>query len=113
MAAAQARRKGLMRRAGDMRYSLLQCCHVDAPVGRTQRGDGGQSPPLPGRSCRLAFGVRELPLSGAVAGSWTFGVRFVLSSRSLPWAGCPGTTNIRTDPCQGPDLVLKLCTSCR
>lgn len=69
MAAAQARRKGLMRRAGDMRYSLLQCCHADAPLGRTQRGDGGQSPPLPGRVCRLAFGVRELPLSGAVAAS--------------------------------------------
>jgi hypothetical protein len=50
-----------------MRYSPLQCCHADAPLGRTQRGDGGQSPPLPGRVCRLAFGVRELPLSGAVA----------------------------------------------
>ncbi len=67
MAAAQARRKGLLRRAGDMRYSPLQCCHADAPLGRTQRGDGGQSPPLPGRVCRLAFGVRELPLPGAVA----------------------------------------------
>jgi hypothetical protein len=67
VAAAQARRKGLLRRAGGMRYSPLQCCHADAPLGRTQRGDGGQSPPLPGRVCRLAFGVRELPLSGAVA----------------------------------------------
>lgn len=67
MAAAQARRKGLLRRAGGMRYSPSQCCHADAPLGRTQRGDGGQSPPLPGRVCRLAFGARELPLSGAIA----------------------------------------------
>lgn len=35
------------------------------------------------------------------------------SSRSWPGRGAWGTTNIRTDPCQDPELVLNLCTSCR
>ena len=91
MAAAQARRKGPLRRAGGMRYSPLQCCHAEAPLGRTQRGDGGHSPPLPGRVCRLAFGVRELPLAGAVAVTGpSRSVPFrTCSSRLSSRAGCP------------------------
>ena len=89
----------------------MQCCHADAPLGRTQRGDGGQSPPLPGRTCHLAFGVWEFPLPGAVAVCRPTRSGRCVSRSSRRGAGRAArrTTNIRRDPRQDPDLVLKLC----